>query len=55
MDISNEPANGDTDSEESTPLTGTTTSADDAEPSYAEAEIPDDGDVQEDPGSQITG
>ena len=36
-------------------LTGTATSADEADPSYAGAGIPDDGDVQEDPGSQATG
>jgi membrane protein involved in colicin uptake len=37
------------------PLTGTTTSADEAEPSYAGAGTPDDGDVQDDPGSQVAG
>jgi hypothetical protein len=36
-------------------LTGTATSADEADPSYAGAETPDDGDVQTDPGSQVTG
>ena len=36
-------------------LIGTATSADDAEPSYAGAGTPDDGDVQEDPGSQVSG
>jgi hypothetical protein len=37
------------------PLTGTATSADEAEPSYAGAGTPDDGDVQDDPGSQVAG
>ncbi len=46
---------GDKGRNESTPLTGTSTSADEAEPSYAGAGTPDDGDVQEDPGSQVTG
>ena len=36
-------------------LTGTSTSADEAEPSYAGAGTPDDGDVQTDPGSQVSG
>jgi hypothetical protein len=36
-------------------LTGTATSADEADPSYAGAGTPDDGDVQEDPGSQVSG
>ena len=42
-------------SDQETPLTGTATSATDAEPSYAGAGTPDDGDVQQDPGSQVAG
>ena len=41
--------------DQETPLTGTATSATDAEPSYAGAGTPDDGDVQQDPGSQVAG
>jgi hypothetical protein len=37
------------------PLTGTATSAEKAEPSYAGAGTPDEGDVQQDPGSQVAG
>ena len=36
-------------------LIGTSTSAEEAEPSYAGAGTPDDGDVQTDPGSQVSG
>ena len=36
-------------------LAGTSTSAEEAEPSYAGAGTPDDGDVQTDPGSQVSG
>ncbi len=55
MNMSTEPVEGETDDEKSTPLTGAATSAEEAEPSYVDAEVPDDGDVQEDPGSQISG
>jgi hypothetical protein len=37
------------------PLTGTATSAEKAEPSYAGAGTPDEADVQQDPGSQVAG
>jgi hypothetical protein len=40
---------------EGSSLVGTATAADEAEPSYAGAGAPDDGDVQEDPGSQVSG
>ena len=36
-------------------LTGTATSADEAEPYYAGAGNPDNGNVQDDPGSQVAG
>ncbi len=36
-------------------LAGTSTAAEEAEPSYAGAGTPDDGDVQTDPGSQVSG
>jgi hypothetical protein len=42
-------------SDQETPLTGTATSASEADPSYAGAGTPDDGDVQQDPGSQVAG
>jgi hypothetical protein len=52
-----EPAEDNSIGEQSPPLTGTATSADEdeAERSYAGAGTPDEGDVQDDPGSQITG
>jgi hypothetical protein len=54
----NEPENGASSGnagDDVSSLTGTATSADEAEPSYAGAGTPDDGDVQTDPGAQVTG
>jgi hypothetical protein len=55
VDEQGDGAAGDASDDEVGSLAGTATSVDEAEPSYAGAGTPDNGDVKDDPGSQVDG